>query len=175
MKKEKSKNQFLLVILVAVSISLSAQQPVSSLLENAKTQAQTEDKAILVKFEASWCGWCKKMTRDMQAPATKQFFEDNFVVVPVVAFEFGKNKKLENPGCYDLLKEYDGAAAGLPFWVILNKDGKVVTNSYAGGENLGGPSTLDEVRLFIRKLRKVVPKLTKQDKAAILKQFVRKK
>jgi thioredoxin-related protein len=172
-----NRNVLFLVLFVTVFTvqKTFAQESVSTLLQKAKTQAQAENKAILVKFEASWCGWCKKMTRDMKAPSTKQFFDDNFVIVPVVVFEFGKNKNLENPGCYDLIQEYNGATAGLPFWVILDQNGKVITNSYAGGQNLGGPSTLKEVRLFIRKLRKVVPKLTKQDKDAILAQFVKKK
>ena len=164
-----------ILFITLVNFSLTAQQSTSSLLENAQTQAQQENKAILVKFEASWCGWCKKMTRDLKATTTKQFFEDHFVIVPVVVQESPRNKQLENPGGNELLKKYKGHRAGLPFWVILDKNGKVITNSYAGGQNLGGPSTLKEVRLFIRKLRKAVPKLTKQDKAAILEQFVKKK
>lgn len=157
------------------NLNIIAQENVSTLLQNAQTQAQNENKAIMVKFEASWCGWCHKMTRDLKAPATKQFFEDNFVMVPVVVQEAPKNKKLENPGGNELLKKYKGHTAGLPFWVILDQNGKLITNSFYAGFNLGSPSKAKEVRLFIRKLRKAVPKLTKQDKAAILEQFVRKK
>jgi len=172
----KTKILFFFIFSSALFLSgIHAQENVSTLLENAQTQAQEENKVILVKFEASWCGWCKKMTKDMKAPTTKKFFNDNFVVVPVVVRESAKNKKLENPGGNDLIKKYKGDKAGLPFWVILDKNGKVITNSYANGQNLGGPATLEEVRQFIRKLRKAVPKLSKEDKDAILEQFVKKK
>jgi thioredoxin-related protein len=165
---------FLVFYFIPLHQELIAQKSVNSLLSQAQNRAQKENKAILVKFEASWCGWCKKMTRDMKAPLTRKFFEDHFVIVPVVVQEFGENKRLENPGGNELLKKYKGFFAGLPFWVILDKNGKMMTNSFSGGRNLGSPSKLKEVRLFIRKLRKVVPKLTKKDKAAILEQFVKK-
>lgn len=153
----------------------NTQESVTELLTKAQVQAQQENKAIFVKFEASWCGYCKKMTADMKAPTTKEFFEKHFVMLPLVVFEVPSKKDLENPGALELLKSYKAEIAGLPFWAILDADGKVITTAFYGGkQNLGGPSTLDEVRVFIRKLRKAVPKVTKEDKKAILAQFVKK-
>lgn len=162
-----------LILFVFYGLNLTAQESTSSLLNKAKTQAHQENKAIFVKFEASWCGFCHRMTKNMKAESTKQFFEDNFVVVPLVVFEVPSKKNLENPGAQDLLREYKAEMAGLPFWIILDANGKVVTNSFYGKQNIGGPTTLDEVRIFIRKLRKAVTKLSKADKQAILAQFVK--
>ena len=164
---------FLLISILSISIiqSINSQASASSLLEKAKPQAQQENKAIFVKFEASWCGFCHKMTRNMKAETTKQFFEDNFVVVPLVVFEVPSKKNLENPGAQDMLREYKAEMAGLPFWVILDANGKELTSSFYGRRNIGGPTTLDEVRIFVRKLRKAVPKVSKEDKEAILEQF----
>ncbi len=171
----KFKVLLLLSLFYLASVStVNAQDSASSLLEKAKVKAQQEDKAIFVKFEASWCGWCHKMTADMKAPATKAFFDKHFVMVPLVVFETPSKKNLENPGAQDLLREYKAEMAGLPFWAILNAQGEVITTAfYSGRRNIGGPSTLDEVRVFIRKLRKVVPKVSKEDKKAILEQFVK--
>ena len=162
-----------LVFILNVQTSFS-QENASALINKAKTKAQQENKAIFVKFEASWCRWCHKMTADMKAPATKAFFDKHFVMVPLVVFETPSKKHLENLGAQDLLREYKAEMAGLPFWAILNAEGEVITTAfYSGRRNLGGPSTLDEVRIFIRKLRKVVPKVSKEDKQAILEQFVK--
>lgn len=171
------KRQVLLAIIFVsslISIETFAQESVTDLLSKAKAKAQKENKAIFVKFEASWCGWCHKMTADMKAPTTKEFFQKNFVMLPIVVQESRAKKSLENPGGNELLKTYRGDQAGLPFWVILDKNGKRITDSYSKGQNLGGPTEPWEVRTFIRKLRKAVPKLTKEDKEAILKQFVKK-
>jgi len=167
-------SSFLLLVLIMSGHKSLAQENVTELLTKAKTQAQQENKAIFVKFEASWCGWCHKMTADMKAPSTKGFFDKHFVMVPVVVQESRSKKNLENPGGNELLKTYKGDQAGLPFWVILDKNGKRVTDSFSQGQNLGGPSEPWEVRVFIRKLRKVVPELTKEDKKAILEQFVKR-
>ena len=171
----KMKIVFILIFTsIVFSQELIAQESASTLLQKAQTQAQKENKAIFVKFEASWCGWCHKMTADMKAPTTKEFFEKNFVTIPLVVFESPSKKNLENPGALELLKSYKAESAGLTFWAILDANGKVVTTAfYSGRTNLGGPSTLGEVRVFIRKLRKVLPKVSKEDKEAILKQFVK--
>jgi thioredoxin-related protein len=77
--------------------SINAQASASSLLQKAKIKAKQENKAIFIKFEASWCGFCHQMTKNMKAATTKQFFEDNFVMVPLVVFEVPSKKHLENP------------------------------------------------------------------------------
>lgn len=174
------KDQMKIIVLLFLSMlsffsiePSNAQASATSLIEKAKTQAQEENKAIFIKFEATWCGFCHQMTKNMKAETTKQFFEDNFVVVPLVVFEVPSKKNLENPGAQDLLREYKAEMAGLPFWIILDANGKELTSSFYGRQNIGGPTTLDEVRIFIRKLRKAVPKVSKEDEEAILEQFVK--
>ncbi|MEQ6124074.1 thioredoxin family protein [Pseudotenacibaculum sp. MALMAid0570] len=162
--------------LLAVNIQTEAQESTTVLLDKAKVKAKKEGKAIFIKFEASWCGWCHRMTKNMKAESTKKFFEDNFVSVPVVVFESPKNKKLENPGSEDLVKKYKGEKAGLPFWVILDSDLNLITDSFdSRGQNLGCPASKEEVKAFIKKLKKVVPEFTKDDATMISKQFILKK
>ncbi|PQJ72952.1 thioredoxin family protein [Polaribacter butkevichii] len=160
----------------AFSLQTSAQESTDVLLKNAQAIAKKEGKAIFIKFEASWCGWCRKMTKDMKAANTKKFFEDNYVMVPVVVKETKGKEHLENPGSTALLKQYKGDTAGLPFWVILDADLKVITNSYdANGQNLGGPGTPEEVKVFINKIKKSAKKVTANDVENITNQFVMKK
>ncbi|WP_282072373.1 thioredoxin family protein [Polaribacter atrinae] len=162
--------------LLAVNLQTSAQESTDTLLKNAQAIAKKEGKAIFIKFEASWCGWCHKMTKDMKAETTKKFFADNYVMVPVVVKESKDKKHLENPGSDLLLKKYNGDTAGLPFWVVLDADLKVITNSYdANGNSLGAPGSAEEVTVFIEKIKKSAKKVTASDIENITNQFVMKK
>ena len=115
-------------------------------------------------------------TSHMKAEHTKKFFADNYVMVPVVVKESKGKEHLENPGSTNLLKQYSGETAGLPFWVILDADLKVITNSFdSNGQNLGGPGTPEEVTVFINKIKKSAKKVTAKDVANITNQFVMKK
>ncbi len=142
-----------LLLFTAFSIHLSAQQPATELLNDAIIQAKKENKNILIKFEASWCGWCKRMTKQLKDERVKEYFEKNYVIVPIVAMESAKNKHLENPGSNDILGDYGGAKAGLPFFVIIDYNAVVLTNSFNDfGQNLGCPASPEEVEVFIKKL-----------------------
>ena len=164
-----------LITFLAYNAKTTAQESTKVLLENARTKAQKEGKAIFIKFEASWCGWCKKMTKDMKADGTKAFFEANYVTVPVVVKESKGKEHLENPGSIDLLKKYNGEKAGLPFWVILDADLNVITDAYnAKGQNLGAPGTKEETDVFIEKIKKSAKKVTENDVASIKSQFILK-
>ncbi|QOD61396.1 thioredoxin family protein [Polaribacter haliotis] len=170
------KKILLSTIFIAFITSNSfSQKSTDEILKEAKIQANNEDKAIFIKFEASWCGWCHKMTKDMKAKETKIFFEDNYVIVPIVVKESAKNKKLENPGSTELLKKYNGDKAGLPFWVILDANMNVITNSYNDkNQNLGGPASPEEVNTFIKKLKKSAKNISENDIENIKKQFTLK-
>ena len=52
------------------------------------------------------------------------------------------------------MKKHKGETAGLPFFVILNKDGDGLEDSFANGKNIGCPASEDEVTAFIPKLKK---------------------
>ena len=153
--------------------AVSAQETTASLLEKAQVKAKKEGKSVFIKFEASWCGWCHKMTKDMKAKNIKKFFEDNYVIVPVVVNESKGKEQLENPGSRDLLKKYKGDKAGLPFWLILDSDLKVIADSFDdNGQNLGGPASAEEVNEFINKIKKSAKIVSKIDVKNIKKQFI---
>lgn len=159
--------------LLAAHTTATAQESASTLLEQAQTKAKQEGKAIFVKFEASWCGWCKKMTKDMKAKTTKTFFNENYVTVPIVVNESKGKENLENPGSRDLLKKYKGEKAGLPFWLILDADLNVITDAFnANGQNLGGPASKDEVAAFIKKIEQSAKAITATDIEHIKTQFI---
>jgi len=171
----KSKILLVALLLLMPLTNAIAQESAATVLQKAQSQAKKEHKNVFVMFHASWCGWCKKMEKNMQSDACKKMFDDNFVLTQLTVQESPKNKNLENPGADVLLETYKGTKAGLPFWVLLGANGKILADSFnAKGENLGCPSSKDEVAEFKAKLKKTT-KLNEKQLAVIEDTFVIKK
>lgn len=131
-----------------------AQEKADVVLNKAFTEAKSKNKNVLLVFHASWCKWCHVMEKNMNLPETKPIFDKKFVTTYVDVQEMGEKKKLENPGGQELMNKYKGENAGLPFWLVLNPKGEVLADSFnEKNENLGCPSTAEEVAVFIAKLK----------------------
>jgi len=132
-----------------------AQEKADVVLNKALTEAKSKNKNVLLMFHASWCKWCHVMEKNMNLPETKPIFDKKFVTAYVDVQEMGEKKKLENPGGEVLMEKYKGKDAGLPFWLVLNPKGEVLADSFNDKkENLGCPSTAEEVDIFVAKLKK---------------------
>ena len=132
-----------------------AQEKADVVLNKALTEAKSKNKNVLLMFHASWCKWCHVMEKNMNLPETKPIFDKKFVTAYVDVQEMGEKKKLENPGGEALMEKYKGKEAGLPFWLVLNPKGEVLADSFNDkNENLGCPSTAEEVDVFVAKLKK---------------------
>lgn len=171
---------FSLMLLMLVS-NLNAQDPVPSanqILKEAYNVAKKENKKVFVMFHASWCGWCHKMDKSMNDESCKQFFDDNFVVCHLVVNEVPEKKNLENAGAEELKTKYNGQNQGIPFWLIFDQDGNLLSDSKMRkpgqsakeGDNSGCPASENEVAFFISVLKKVTT-LNEQQLAIIAKRF----
>ncbi|MCE3076507.1 thioredoxin family protein [Chryseobacterium gwangjuense] len=151
-----------------------AQEKADVVLNKALTEAKSKNKNVLLVFHASWCKWCHVMEKNMNLPETKPIFEKKFVTAYVDVQEMKEKKTLENPGGEELMKKYKGENAGLPFWLVLNPKGEVLTDSFnEKGENLGCPSTAEEVATFTAKLEKS-SKMNKNELQIVEKVFTKK-
>ena len=167
-----------LILFICITFTLTyanAQKSANTILKTAYSNAEKENKNVIVIFHASWCGWCKTMDKKIMSADCKNLFKDNYVIEHLVVNESKKNKHLENPGAMDVLKKYGGEKSGIPFWLIFNSKGKLLENSFnPEGQNLGCPATKEEVALFIKKLKNT-SSLTTKDLAIISKTFQSKK
>ena len=91
--------------------------------------------------------------------------EKHFVTVKLVVHETAQKKDLENPGSEAVLKQLDGADAGLPFFAFVDAKGELIVNSKRpvagkGGNNIGHPFAPEEIAWFMTMLKKAAPRLT---------------
>ncbi len=137
--------------------------PAADIMKEALKEADQSGKNIFVIFHASWCGWCHKMDNSMQDESIAGFFKNNYIVKHLTIDESKDKKDLENPGAQAIRTQYHGNEQGLPYWFILDKNGKLIADSRLidssgkQGNNIGCPSQPDEVDYFIKVMRKSSP------------------
>ena len=144
-------NVLIIGFVIALSSIVNA-QTATEILTKAENQAKVENKNVFLIFNASWCGWCKKMEKNMDDPLVKSYFDANYVKTFMTVQERAEKKNLETPGGDAVNEKLGGKDQGLPFWVILDSEGKVLEDSRVNGENIGGPASEDEVNNLIAKL-----------------------
>jgi len=169
------KPLFVCVIAFVYAMSSSAQSTptADAILKEARAKAAKENKNVMVIFHASWCGWCHKMDTLLNDPSIKDFFYKNYVITHLVISESKDKKNLENPGAAELNKQWGGADQGIPFWVIIDNNGKILADSQKKrGENVGCPATAEEVAHFINVLKKT-SSITDDQIAKVEKRFRR--
>jgi thiol-disulfide isomerase/thioredoxin len=171
--------KYILPLLLLIFCNNAFAQSAETILKEASIKAKTEKKKIIVLFHASWCGWCKKMDLSMNDPVCKKYFDDNFITVHLTVDESEGKKHLETPGADLIKKKYKGEMAGLPFWLILDADRKLLADSYMrkpgvskdeAGENIGCPASEEEVAAFIIILQQTTS-LTKEELEIIAERF----
>ena len=145
----------LFTFLTISAISFAQTPPTAeSILTAAYKKATLEKKNVFIIFHASWCGWCKKLDASMNDITIKKYFDENYITVHLTVQESAKNKKLENLGADVFLEKYKGQKAGLPFFLIMNKNKKLIADSFNGNESIGCPANEAEVKYFIEILKK---------------------
>lgn len=98
------------------------------LVKAALAKAAKENRRVLIQWGANWCGWCHILhdvcKKDREIARLIQYEYD------VVLLDIGKMDKNE-----DLVKKYDVdlKGHGVPYFTILDGEGKLVVNSATDG------------------------------------------
>ena len=170
-KQKIMKLLFTTLILCGGFTTIAQNVPTTeTILTAAYKEAAAENKNVFVMFHASWCGWCKRMDASMNDVTTKKYFDDSYITVHLTVQENPANKNLENPGAAAFLEKFKGENAGLPFFIVLDKKGTLLGDSFVNNENLGCPASPDEVASFTNLLEKT-SSINEKGLEAITKRF----
>ena len=174
------KKLLFVFVMIASMHSLNAQvKDVNTIIKETCRQASLQNKKALIIFHASWCIWCKKLDSSLNDSCCKKFFNDNYVIQHVTAFEVADKKSLNNPGGEAFLAAHHAVEQGIPAWFIFDKDGSLLADSQlrpqgvstsAEGSNIGCPANETEINYFIKLLEKT-SNINDQQKEAIKKRF----
>ena len=147
-----------------IGSAFAAPPTAKSLLDDASANARKGKKNVMVIFHASWCGWCKKLDAFLEKPEFKKSFEKSYEIVHLDVLENGPKVSLENEGGKDLMEQFGGKTAGLPFFVILDPSGKKLGDSMLPGTgNIGYPAEPYEVAGFKQLLTKTATHMNAGD------------
>jgi thiol-disulfide isomerase/thioredoxin len=167
-------------LFLSIVVKSQSPEPADTILKEAGSVAAKENKNVFVLFHASWCGWCHKMDTAMNDNSVKKFFTDNYVIRHLVVYESKGKENLENPGALDLLKKYKGDEKGIPYWLIFDKNGKLLADSklrpdgggLETGDNTGCPANEKEVAHFVKVLKETSS--LKDDELSVIEKRFRK-
>lgn len=110
-------------------------------LANALAMAKSEGKLTFVHFGAPWCGWCTKLDAWLAKPEVAKALATRLVDVKI------DTQRMTHGA--DVMKRIRGVAeGGIPWFALLDAEGKVVATSEVDGKNLGFPSTDAEIEGF---------------------------
>jgi len=167
--------------LLASGVILSAQTevkpiPAQEIIVKAVKEADESNKKTLIAFHASWCSWCKRLEAALDRPDVKSVIDRYFVVQWLTINERSEKKALENPGSDKLLAEWTkGVNSGIPFYVLLDSDGKLIASSIRAvkpGEkpgNIGFPGNEEERIAFVAFLKTAALNISDSEEALIIK------
>jgi thiol-disulfide isomerase/thioredoxin len=168
---------FILIIFLIPAAVVSQQKTATAtqILTAAYRQAEDQHKNIIVIFRASWCGWCKKMDASINDPTCKELFDRYYVITHLTVKESDDKKAHENEGAEALMQKYNGYDAGLPFWLVLDKNRILLEDCFiktsdGTGNNIGCPASEKEVETFSNRL-KATSKLTAKELSQIEQVF----
>ena len=112
--------------------------------------AQAENKRVILKFGANWCGWCHRLSGLLKTNAElAHIMKDNYVLVLI---------DVDKQHNADVVKQYDNPTRfGLPALVVLDTDGALLTTQDTGKLEEGDHHDPAKVKAFLEKWRKAKP------------------
>jgi thiol-disulfide isomerase/thioredoxin len=137
------------------------------MLAEAREQAKTDNKRVFFIASASWCGPCRRLSRFLAEH--KDELERYYVFVKI---DISRDEHA------DALRKrlQQGKHEGVPWYAILDVDGKVLITSNApkedspsGSSNIGFPSSPEGIEHFLTMIKQTAPHLSQKQINALRK------
>lgn len=124
------------------------------LLDTALKQAKEQNKRVIVQETATWCGPCRLLSQFLDRE--REQWQRDYIWIKMDHRWTGADEIMKTMRC--------GAQGGIPWWAILDADGKVmVTSNDEEGDNIGFPSSSNGREHFRGMLEQTAIRLTPMD------------
>ena len=143
-----------------------AERDAEKMLAEAREKAKTENKRVFFIASASWCGPCRLLSRYLAEH--KGELERHYVFVKI---DISRDQHAD-----DVRKRLQqGKHEGVPWYAILDADGKVMITSNApamedsrsDSTNIGFPSSPEGIEHFLTMLKRTAPRLGQEQRNAL--------
>jgi thioredoxin-related protein len=115
------------------------------LLASAMERAASQDKRIFLHFGAPWCGWCHQLEDFMALPEVASILSKDFIDLKIDTDR--------TVGGEEVLAEYCKQPGGIPWFVLLDSEGKALATSDKEQRNIGYPVEPQEIAHFMTMLK----------------------
>lgn len=136
-----------------------------AVLAAAMATAKQGSKRVFLHFGAPWCGWCHRLEDWMAQPKIAAVLAKDFVDVKI------DNDRMEGgKAVYERhLAAAGQKASGIPWFLFLDADGKLLAHSTGPKGNTGFPYQPEEIAHFVTMLNAAMLKMNDDDLAMLSK------
>ncbi len=137
-----------------------------TLLDETLAQAKRENKRVIVQETATWCGPCWLLSRFLDKH--RDLWKEDYIWIKMDHRWIGSRKVMQ-----ELRQEAKG---GIPWWTILDADGKkLATSNQADGTNIGFPSGSKGIEHFRAMFTQSAQRMTTKQLNALVEDLQAKK
>lgn len=134
-----------------------------AVLAQALSTAKEQHKRLFLHFGAPWCGWCHRLEAWLEQPEVAVLMAKDFHCVKIDNDRMTSGKEVYR----QQLAAAGVREGGIPWFVILEGDGRLLAHSNGPAGNIGFPYQPDEVAHFAAILAQVKVHLTAADITAL--------
>jgi thioredoxin-related protein len=115
-------------------------------VDEALSRASSDDKKVFLAFGAPWCGWCHHLHDWMAQPEIAAILDRDFVIAHIDVDRMTGGKDIQS-------RYQPKTSGGIPWFAILDAQGKALTTSDGPGGNIGYPAAPQEIEHFMAMIK----------------------
>ena len=114
-------------------------------VKDAVSRAASQDKRVFLAFGAPWCGWCHRLDDFLARPEIAAAVGEGFVTAKVDIDRDAHGRDV-------MLRYRKSDSGGIPWYVLLDAEGKATGTADAEIGNIGYPLEPKEIDAFVKLL-----------------------
>jgi thiol-disulfide isomerase/thioredoxin len=142
----------------------TAKLDAEQMLATAKDRARAENKRVLVHIGAPWCGWCHVLDRFLRE-------QHDLIGVDYIDLKIDQDRMTGGKEVATRLRA-GSTIGGIPWFVIVDADGKPLATSDGPRGNIGYPNEPHEIEYFVAMLHRTKQHLSDEQIATLERQLV---